>query len=279
MTPRRLVLSAGLAAAVTLPGFAGIALPATADVTVPTILPTPTTTTQVTVPEVSVPVVSSVVTTPAPAPLTAATISSLGTGGTGTGGTGTGGTGTGGTGLPRINPEALPSVPGAPSLPLPSLPGNGGQPQPPSSGGGGAQQDSPLGDDVLPEALEQELCTVLTTLLGPLPAQLKGVPAAVIGQLPRQITDQVPADVLRTVTLRCPATADTPAAPTPATTPAAAQAPAAQTRVKGTKTGRAARAERTGLSSLPHTGALAGLPIAALALLVLGAVVRGRARE
>lgn len=91
---------------------------------------------------------------------------------------------------PKINSGSLP-VPSAPALP--TLPGNGGA----GAEGGGREEpggtggNSPVGDDVLPEALEKELCAVLTALLGPLPAQVRGLPANVIGQLPRQITDAV----------------------------------------------------------------------------------------
>ncbi|MGH8893973.1 MAG: hypothetical protein ACRDWY_11820, partial [Actinomycetes bacterium] len=175
---------------------------------------------------------------------------------------------------PKLNPPPAPSLPA-----LPALPGSGGsKPAPPSRGGGGSQPGgtpggSPVGDDVLPAALEKELCTVLTTLLGPLPAQVKGLPAGVVAQLPAQITDLVPADVLATVTLQCPS----PATPTAA----------AATEVRGVQAGpanKAASATRSpqratpaGLSALPHTGMVAALPVLGGGMLLLGLAIRRRA--
>jgi len=179
--------------------------------------------------------------------------------------------GTADTRTPKINPESLP-VPSAPALP--SLPGGGG------GGGGGGQEEqggtggsSPVGDDVLPAALEKELCAVLTTLLGPLPEQVRGLPANVIGQLPKQITDAVPADVLRTVTLHCPQ----PAAATPQTEVrnAVVQRPVTKTPAKKPAT-RTPKAAPTGSSSLPHTGLGIGLPLAGLGLLAGGIWLRRR---
>lgn len=173
---------------------------------------------------------------------------------------------------PKVNPESLP-LPSAPALP--SLPGGGG-----GAGGGGQEErggtgrSSPAGDDVLPAALEKELCAVLTTLLGPLPQQVRGLPANVIGQLPKQITDAVPADVLRTVTLQCPAASTTPRAPAgvraASLTRPAAKAPA-RTAI-GTW-----RAARTGEGSLPHTGFGIALPLAGMGLLATGIWLRRRA--
>lgn len=179
---------------------------------------------------------------------------------------------------PKVNPESLP-LPSAPAPPsLPSVPGGGeggtgGRGQEQQQGGTGGS--SPVGDDVLPAALEKELCTVLTTLLGPLPGQVRGLPGNVIGQLPRQITDAVPDDVLRTITLRCPQpVADAPRTPFLAasvTRPAAK--PPARTTI-GTWP-----AARTGTSSsLPHTGFGIALPLAGLGLLATGIWVRRRAR-
>jgi hypothetical protein len=173
---------------------------------------------------------------------------------------------------------SLPAVPHPPAPPS----SEGGEPQPAeeegtSHGAGRTAQGSPVGDDALPAELEAALCTALSEVLGPLPAQVKGLPASVVDELPAEVTDLVPADVLTTVTLRCPAaeTHDPPAtAPTEVrsvTTKRTAKAPA--------RPASAPREQaRAGFGSLPHTGLVAGIPLAGAALLLTGLALRRTGR-
>jgi len=126
---------------------------------------------------------------------------------------------------------------------------------------------------VLPAALEKELCAVLTALLGPLPEQVRGLPANVIGQLPEQITDAVPADVLRTITLQCPQPAAGP--PQTEVRNAGAPRPAAEATARKPAT-RTPPATPTGRSSLAQTGLGTALPLAGLGLLAGGIWLRRR---
>jgi hypothetical protein len=174
------------------------------------------------------------------------------------------------------------SLPPAPALPMSAgVPGAGGGEAPSDgsagSGDSGTRQGSPVGDDVLPAALEAELCMVLTALLGPLPAEVKGIPAGVVARLPAQITDLVPADVLATVTLQCPA----PAAAEPAAAPAEVRSmkATAAKRPATTRKTTPRRATSAGLSALPHTGLVAALPLVGASLLVAGFSIRRRFRE
>lgn len=177
--------------------------------------------------------------------------------------------------LPKVSPPPVPTLPAPPTS-------GGGQSAPPTGSGdegGGTAGGSPLGDDALPPAVEAELCTLLTTLLGPLPAEVKGLPATVIDELPAQVTDLVPADVLATVTLRCLVAEPTPPADartevrsvtTKRSVAKAPQRSAAATR----------RPARAGLAALPHTGLAVALPVAAGgALLLAGLAVRRAARR
>jgi hypothetical protein len=104
------------------------------------------------------------------------------------------------------------------------------------------------------------------------PAEISGLPAGVIAQLPRGITDQVPADVLRVVTLRCPPTAAA------AERQAAAAAPVRQLSSRHRTGARPEAAPRahTGLAALPHTGLIAAVPVAGLGLLLTGLLLRRR---
>ena len=248
-----------------------VGLPATsasADLTVPTALPSPLPTTSLPVeepvPTVEVPTlavtepITAAISEPAPGPTAA---------------------GTADTSSPKFSPPPAPALPALPALPGVTLPG--GSQSPPSSGGsggdngsGGTSARSPLGDDVLPAALEDELCTVLTTLLGPLPEQIKGLPRTVIDELPTQITDIVPADVLATVTLTCPTPAPGAAAPAGVQQVQQVKAPKTRTAPQATS----GRVTPAGLASLPHTGIVAGVPVLGTVLLLLGLVLRRRAR-
>jgi hypothetical protein len=182
-----------------------------------------------------------------------------------------------GPGLPQVTRPPAPELPG-----LPTSPGSGGgEPAPQqtaASGDGGTSGGGPLGDDVLPADLEAELCTVLTAVLGPLPEQVRGLPATVVDELPAEITDLVPADVLATVTLHCPTVEPAPPGGT-------------ATEVRSASTKRVAKAPKqsapkarkptgAGTGSLPHTGLVAGIPLAGGALLLTGWALRraGRAR-
>lgn len=249
-----------------------VGLPATsasADLTVPTALPSPLPTTSLPVeepvPTVEVPTlavtepITAATSEPAPGPTSA---------------------GTADTSSPKISPPPAPALPALPVLPGVTLPG--GSQSPPSSGGsggdngsGGTSARSPLGDDVLPAALEDELCTVLTTLLGPLPEQIKGLPRTVIDELPTQITDIVPADVLATVTLQCPTPA--PAAAAPAGVQPVQQVKEAP-KTRTAPQAASGRVTPAGLASLPHTGLVAGVPVLGTVLLLLGLALRRRAR-
>lgn len=246
-----------------------VGLPATsasADLTVPTALPSP-------LPTASLPVEEPVPTVEVPTlavtePITAATSEPA---------PGPTSAGTADTSSPTFSSPPAPALPALPGVTLP-----GGSQSPPSSGGsggdhgsGGTSARSPLGDDVLPAALEDELCTVLTTLLGPLPEQVKGLPRTVIDELPTQITDIVPADVLATVTLQCPTPAPGAAAPAGVQqVQQVKQAPKTRTAPQATS----GRVTPAGLASLPHTGLVAGVPVLGTVLLLLGLVLRRRAR-
>jgi hypothetical protein len=165
--------------------------------------------------------------------------------------------------LPSAMPTSLAAVPG-----LPALPGSGGSgPTSAPDDQSGTPASGPLGDDLLPAALEDQLCAVLAQVMAQVPAEISGLPAGVIAQLPRAITDQVPADVLRVVTLRCPPTAAA------AERQAAAAAPVRQL---SSRHRTAASRARTGLAALPHTGLLAAVPVAGLGLLVTGLLLRRR---
>jgi hypothetical protein len=267
MTPRLLAATAGAALTFAL---AATPLPAAADVTVPTVLPTglASPSVPVDVPTVSVPLPSAelpplpaVAPPPAGEPASAAQ-AQLGSGPAAAG---------------------LPTATELPELPeLPALPGSGGGESPPpapaAGGDGSTSGSSPLGDDVLPAELEAELCTLLTTVLGPLPAQVRGLPSTVIAELPAEVTDLVPADVLATVTLRCPAAEAAPPSQAPAEVRSVSTRRVAQA-AKGSSTA-VRRPVRSGLVSLPHTGLVAGVALAGAALLLTGLAVRraGRAR-
>ena len=180
------------------------------------------------------------------------------------------------TALPGLPSLSVP-VPSLPALPgLPSLPGAGGGGQAPPVAGGG--QSSPLGEDVLPAELEAQLCSLLTTITGHLPGEVRGLPARVIAQLPAQITSAVPADVLRTITLQCPAPAPSVRADLPITTEF--QATAARPLPRQVRDRHSARlpVERTALGSLPHTGLVVGLPLLGLGLLLAGTLLYRRSR-
>lgn len=245
------------------------AAPASADLTLPTVTATPLPSASLpveeplTVPTLDVPTLAA----PAPAAATPATEAAPGPADAGPADTST----------PKISLPPAPAVPSLPGLPGLTLPG--GEQSPPSNGPGsggtgGTSGGSPLGDDVLPAEVQDQLCTILTTLLGPIPEQIKGLPKTVVDELPAQITDLVPADVLATVTLQCPTAA--PAAAAPVEVQQArhvAKAPKQRTA----RDESAQRVTPAGLASLPHTGLVAAIPVLGVGLLLLGLALRHRA--
>jgi hypothetical protein len=185
-----------------------------------------------------------------------------------------------GSGLPTAPPTAVPALPSLPSVPGGSSGGTGGrESQAPAkrstSSTGTASSSSPLGDDVLPAAVEDQLCAVLEQVMTPMPKEISGLPASVIAQLPAQVTDQVPDDVLRVVTLRCGSAE--PAAGKPASNASADRKPTLSRQHRATHDDRTAPASNS-YAALPHTGLVAGIPVSGLGLVLAGLALRRKAR-
>jgi hypothetical protein len=263
-SPRLLVSGALAAGFLTLPVL--LADPAAADITLPS--PLPTVSAPVAVPTLPEPLASTVTTLTGGAtqtPTSGDDISSPATG----------------SGLPTALPTAVPALPSLPSVPGGSSGGTGGREshapaKRSTSSTGTASSSSPLGDDVLPAAVEDQLCAVLEQVMTPMPEEISGLPASVIAQLPAQVTDQVPDDVLRVVTLRCGSVP--PAADKPASNASQAdRKPTLSRQHRATHDDRTAPASNS-YAALPHTGLVAGIPVSGLGLVLAGLALRRKAR-
>jgi hypothetical protein len=153
----------------------------------------------------------------------------------------------------------------------------GGRPGDPISPAAEATRSPSAGSvpgDVLPPEVQTQLCTELERIMGPLPPVVTGLSPQVIRQLPRSLTDVVPADVLRVVTLECGA----PALVTPGAQPRT-ETPGAQAGgdAAGSGDGSTGESPLSGLvGKLPHTGAvlIASALQLALGLLLVGVLLR-----